>query len=81
MKNIITRFVGRKSFKIVILGIVKSAVNVATGGNGIVKIAISVLMALVYHANIAASQGHFQILNKRAEHGAALDRKQRRYFK
>jgi hypothetical protein len=64
MRNIGTHFVGKRSSKIVILGIAKFAENVVIGENGIVTIAISALMVLVYHVNIVVSQAHIQILNK-----------------
>ena len=60
MKIIGTHFVGRMSFRIVILGTVKFVAHVEIGGNGIAITAINVLMALAFHAIIAASQGHLQ---------------------
>jgi hypothetical protein len=45
------------SFRIAILGTVKFVAHVEIGGNGIAITAINVLMALAFHAIIAASQG------------------------
>ncbi len=58
MKIIGTHFVGQKSFKITVLGIVKFVAYVEIGGNGIAITAINVRMALAFHAIIAATQGH-----------------------
>ncbi|PID73929.1 MAG: hypothetical protein CSB33_01085 [Desulfobacterales bacterium] len=66
MRNIGTRFVGERSFRIVILGIAKFAENVVIGENGIVTIVISALMVLVCHVSIVVSQAYIQILNKSA---------------
>jgi hypothetical protein len=60
MKIFGTHFVGQISFKIAILGTVKFVVNVEIGENGIAITATNVLMALAFHAIIAASQGHMQ---------------------
>ena len=60
MKFIGTHFAGQMSFKIAILGTVKFVANVEIGENGIAIIAINVLMALAFHAIIAATQGHMQ---------------------
>ncbi len=48
------------SFRIAILGTVKFVAHVEIGGDGIAITAIDVLMALAFHAIIAASQGHMQ---------------------
>jgi hypothetical protein len=53
------------SFRIAILGTVKFVAHVEIGGNGIAITAINVLMALAFHAIIAASQGHMQHRVKR----------------
>jgi hypothetical protein len=64
MKYIGTPFVGQMLFKIAILGTAKFVANVETGENGTVITAINVLMALAFHAIIAAAQGHMQIYSK-----------------
>jgi hypothetical protein len=61
MKYIGTHFVGQMLFKIAILGTVKFVANVETGENGIAITATNVLMALAFHAIIAATQGRMQI--------------------
>jgi hypothetical protein len=61
MKFIGTHFVGQMLFKIAILGTVKFVADVEIGENGIAITAINVLMALAFHAIIAAAQGHMQV--------------------
>ena len=61
MKNIGIHSVGLKSCKIVILGIVKSAVKVEIGVNGTVKTATDVHMVPVFHANIVVPQAHIDL--------------------
>jgi hypothetical protein len=61
MKFIGTHFVGQMLFKMIILGTVKFVADVEIGENGIAITAINALMALAFHAIIAAAQGHMQI--------------------